>query len=371
MKNDTTKIIAIILFLICIVGICWYFSNLLIYLFIALLLSMAGTPIVKLLCKLHIGKISFPQPIAAIIALATIIGIFYAFFALLTPLIHQEITTIASIDPEILINGYNQILHDFAHFVRQKGIDITAKDISETLVLQLQDFLQKLDFGFIFKDILNIIADLFVAIFAILFLTYFSLCDSGIIVKTAKKVFPLRWRNNFDNIVLNTRKQIVRYFGGVLLEMIIVGLVNGTVCYLLGVPNAVLIGVISGMLNIIPYIGPLCAAVLAVIISCTSLIPFSPSATDLLINVVKIGCTFLGTKLIDDFILQPFIYGKSVQAHPIEIFIVILAAAQIGGIVGMIFAVPVYSLFRIVIKEFFGQYYFEDNDIPNNTPSIE
>jgi predicted PurR-regulated permease PerM len=57
--------------------------------------------------------------------------------------------------------------------------------------------------------------------------------------------------------------------------------------------------------------------------------------------------------------LQPFIYGKSVHAHPIEIFIVILAAAKIGGVLGMIFAVPVYTLARIVVKEFFGQYFLE------------
>ena len=145
------------------------------------------------------------------------------------------------------------------------------------------------------------------------------------------------------------------------MEMCIVGLINGIACHLFGVPDAVLIGVLSGLLNIIPYVGPLISVFLNVIISCTSMIPMSPTSMDLLYNIMKVVAIFLSAQLIDNFILQPFIYGKSVHAHPIEIFIVIMAAAQIGGIIGMVFAVPVYSLLRIVFKEFFGQYFLDDN----------
>lgn len=371
MKNDNTKIIAILLFLAFVIGICWYFSTLIIYLFIALLLSMAGSPIVKLLCKLRIGKLSFPRSLAAVIALAVILGIIYGFFALITPLVQQEINTISNTDPQIIVDGYNQLLINFEHWAAQHGFYITSSELSATLESQLRDFIYKLDFGYIFKDLAGVIASLSVAVFSIIFLTYFSLSDNGIIIKTIKKIFPINWRTNFDHIVVNTRQQVVRYFGGVVLEMLIVGTINGFVCYLLGVPNAVLIGVISGLFNIIPYIGPLCAAIISIVISCTALIPLSPTSTDLLINVIKVGCTFLGCKMIDDFVLQPVIYGKSVQAHPIEIFIVILAAAQIGGILGMIFAVPAYSLIRIVIKEFFGQYFEEKDEQEANENAID
>lgn len=370
MKSDNTKIIAIILFLAFVVGICWYFSTLIVYLFIALLLSMAGSPIVNFLSKIRIGKVAFPRPLAAVIALAVILGIVFGFFALITPLVHQEIDTISKTDPQIIIDGYNQFLLNFEHWAGQQGFDITANELSSAFESQLREFVSKLDFGYIFKDLAGVIASLSVAIFSIIFLTYFSLSDNGIIIKTFKKIFPVEWRNNFDHIVVNTRQQVVRYFGGVVLEMLIVGTINGTVCYILGVPNAVLIGVISGLLNIIPYIGPLCAAILSIIISCTALIPMSPTSSELLINAIKVGCTFLGCKMIDDFVLQPVIYGKSVQAHPIEIFIVILAAAQIGGILGMIFAVPAYSLIRIVIKEFFGQYFVEKNEEDANDTTL-
>ncbi|MBO4655631.1 MAG: AI-2E family transporter [Bacteroidales bacterium] len=367
MKTDTTKIIAIILFLTILAAVCWYFSNIIIYLFIALLLSLAGRPIVKLLCKIRIGKLTFPRPLAAIIAMAAMIGIFWGILAVLTPLISQEIKNLTSIDPQVLADGYDRFLSKFESFASRHGLDVTATEISEGIVLQLQGFVRKLDIGFIFSDLVGIIAGVFVAVFAILFLTYFSLSDDGIILKTAKKLFPVKLRNNFDNIVSSTRTQIVHYFGGVFIEMCIVGLINGVACYFLGVPDAVLIGVLSGMLNIIPYLGPLISVCLNVIISCTSMIPMSPAGIDVLYNILKVVATFISAQLIDNFILQPFIYGKSVHAHPLEIFIVIMAAAQIGGVVGMIFAVPVYSLLRIVLKEFFGKYFLDDEE---NTEAV-
>ena len=361
MKTNTTQIIAILLFLVVLAAVCWYFSDIIIYLLLALLLSLAGKPVVKLLCKLRIGKLSFPRPLAAIIVIAGFLGIFFGIFAILTPLISQEIRNLASIDPQVLTDGYDRFLSHFENLASSHNVDVTATEISEAIVLQLQDFAKKLDIGNFFSHLAGIIASVFVAIFAILFLTFFSLADDGIILKTVKKIFPVNLRNNFDNIVASTRTQIVRYFGGVVIEMCIVGLINGTACYFLGVPDAVLIGVLSGMLNIIPYIGPLISVCLNVIISCTSMIPLSPTGMDVLYNIIKVVAIFGCAQLTDNFVLQPVIYGKSVHAHPIEIFIVILAAAKIGGVLGMIFAVPVYTLIRIVVKEFFGQYFLEED----------
>ena len=73
--------------------------------------------------------------------------------------------------------------------------------------------------------------------------------------------------------------------------------------------------------------------------------------------IIKIVAAFGAVKLIDDFVLQPNIYGKSVNAHPLEIFIVILVAGKVGGVWGMLFGVPAYTVLRIVAREFFAQYF--------------
>ena len=124
-----------------------------------------------------------------------------------------------------------------------------------------------------------------------------------------------------------------------------------------------MIGVIGGLLNIIPYLGPIIGVGLSIIMTITTLLPTSPDGALLTSAVVKVMIVFGIAKLIDDFVLQPVIYGKSVKAHPVEIFVVILIAGQIGGIFGMIFAVPAYTLLRIIVKEFFGHYYGVDEPI--------
>lgn len=360
MKSDLTHVFIILLFLALLAFLCWYFSNLVIYLLIALALTVVGKPIVNLLCKIRIKKFSFPRPLAAILSMVIIFGLFFGFFAILTPLVSQEVKNLTSIDPQVIANGYDRFLSKFEDVATDQGIDVTATEISEGLVNQLQDFAKRLDIGNILSNMAGIIASVFVAVFAILFLTFFSLSDDGIIMRTARKLIPSKLRPNFSNIVDTTSKQVGRYFGGVLIEMCIIGLINGLACYFLGVPDAVLIGVLSGLLNVIPYLGPLISVCLNVILSCTSMIPLSPAGIDVLYNIIKVVSVFLSAQLIDNFVLQPVIYGKSVKAHPIEIFLVIMAASQIGGVLGMIFAVPVYTLLRIIFKEFFGQYFIDD-----------
>ncbi len=362
MRSDITHIFIILLFLAAIAFLCWYFSSIVIYLLIALAITVAGRPIVNLLCKIKIKKFFFPRPLAAIIAMVVIFGLFFGFFAILTPLISQEIKNLTSIDPQVVTDGYDRFLSKFEDIASNQGIDVTAKEISEGIVLQLQGLVKRLDIGNILGNLVGIIASVFVAVFAILFLTFFSLNDEGIFMKTARRFIPSKLRPNFSNIVEATGKQVGRYFGGVLIEMCIIGLINGVTCKLLGVPDAALIGVLSGLLNVIPYLGPLISVCLNVIISCTSMIPLSPAGIDVLYNIIKVVAIFLSAQLIDNFVLQPVIYGKSVKAHPIEIFIVIMAASQIGGVLGMIFAVPVYTLLRIVFKEFFGQYFLDDKE---------
>lgn len=138
------------------------------------------------------------------------------------------------------------------------------------------------------------------------------------------------------------------------MEMFIVGFLEFLICFILGVPNALIIGTIGGLLNIIPYVGTLIAVVVSIIVGVTSLLPASPEMALVWSTVIRIAAAFVVAKLVDDFVLQPYIYGKQTHSHPLEIFIVILMAGYIGGVFSMIFAVPAYTLLRIIINEFFG-----------------
>jgi len=143
------------------------------------------------------------------------------------------------------------------------------------------------------------------------------------------------------------------YFVGLAVEIFLIGLLEFGVLSLLKVENALLIGVISGIMVIIPYIGPIIACVIGCLLAVTGAYIVSPDI-NILPVILKVGFTFLGCRLLDDFFLQPYIASKSVKAHPLEIFLIVLISGMIAGIPGMMLGIPAYTFIRVFAKEFFG-----------------
>jgi predicted PurR-regulated permease PerM len=357
-KDKNNHIIAILLFIVLFIFLVWRFSDIVIYIFIALMLSVLGTPLVHLLRKIRIKERKMSQSVAAGITLIALIGIIYLFFRLFIPMVAHQFQAIMAIDPTIYMNSIDTGLFKVNLWLQQH--DILTQE--ENILLICTEKIKSLNAGSLFGGTINFVSTLFIALFSILFMTFFSLKDNKIFFTMIKKIIPLSYRTSFDRILEATKKQLMRYFSGLVIEMALVGTLEGLICYFLGVPNALLIGFIGGILNIIPYVGTLLAMLLGVIFAAAGLLPAMPLEATIGMTMLKTVIAFVATKLLDDFVLQPFIYGKSVQAHPLEIFIVILVAGKLGGIIAMIFAVPAYSLCRVVFKEFFGQYYFKDEE---------
>jgi predicted PurR-regulated permease PerM len=137
-----------------------------------------------------------------------------------------------------------------------------------------------------------------------------------------------------------------------LLQLFIVFICYITVLLIFGVPNAFIIGFLCAILNIIPYIGPLIASVLAAVLTMLSNLG-SDFQTEILPTTIYVLIGFWIVQIIDNNIFQPIIFSKSVKSHPIEIFLVILCAGFLFGIVGMIIAVPFFTILKVIGKEFF------------------
>jgi predicted PurR-regulated permease PerM len=125
--------------------------------------------------------------------------------------------------------------------------------------------------------------------------------------------------------------------------------------WIFGIKNALLIGFFAGLMNIIPYIGPLIGGIIGLVLGTISTLALG-SYNELLPVTLKLLGTFVVVNFIDNNILVPVIYSKSVKSHPLEIFLVIIIGGGIAGLVGMLFAVPVYTLLRVIAKEFFNQF---------------
>lgn len=352
--NNSKSIIAVLIGLGIIIFLCWFFSDIVLYIFIAFILSLLGSPLVKLLSGIRIGKWEFPTSLAAAITLAVIIACIGLLFYLLIPALVNEIKYLASIDLSSVGDSIQKWLNQFDKPLRKYGVLGRRQHVTDLLNAEWTAFVQRISMTSVVSGTASIVMSIFVALFSILFMTYFSLKDHNIFFKMLRSWLPNKVQNNFDNILSATGKQISSYFRGVALEMLIVGFLEFLICFILGVPNALIIGAIGGLLNIIPYVGTLIAVIISVIIGFTSLLPINPEMSLVWANIIKILAAFGIAKMVDDFILQPFIYGRQTNSHPLEIFIVILMAGYIGGVFAMIFAVPAYTLLRIIVNEFFG-----------------
>jgi predicted PurR-regulated permease PerM len=349
-KNITT----IFIFLGVAIFLGYLFSNVLVFILLAIVFAALGSPLMHLL-----QRIKIKNSLAATITLLTLIGVFFAGFYYLIPFLIQEIEAVSHTDPLLYKITLGNWLQQGDSFLYRNGLMANDEHLSDILVEQMNSFLGSISLSGLVGNIFSFAGALFILLFSVIFLTFFALKDKEIFFKMVRKTIPLSFRDNYDRILTQTRVQVVRYFAGVLIDNIIVGVTIGVACYFAGVPHALLIGVLAGVFNIIPYVGPFIAMGLGLMISVVSLLPTFPSTAMLSMIFWKMGIIFLVVKGIDTFILSPVIFSKVVKAHPIEIFLVILLAGYVGGVLGMIFAVPAYSMLRIVVKEFFGNYYLE------------
>jgi len=145
-----------------------------------------------------------------------------------------------------------------------------------------------------------------------------------------------------------------RYFIGLLLQLFIVFFLYLIVLGVFGIQNALIIAFLCAVLNIIPYIGPLIASILAAILTMLNNLG-ADFQTEVLPTTLYVLLGFWIVQIIDNNVSQPIIFSKSVSSHPLEIFLVILVAGFFSGILGMVIAVPLYTILKVVAKEFFPE----------------
>ena len=171
-----------------------------------------------------------------------------------------------------------------------------------------------------------------------------------VIILLVPTSYEIKVKHILDSISFLLR----RYFVGLIFEVFMVMILVSLGLTIVGIEfsNAVVIGLFCGMFNVIPYLGPWMGAAVGLLIGAALNIDadFMSHTLPLLGFMIIV---FGSVQIIDNILFQPLIYSSSVKAHPLEIFLVILAAASLAGILGMILAIPVYTILRVIAKEFF------------------
>jgi len=349
------RLFFIILTILVIGFLLWYFSNIVAYILVAVVVSILGQPIINLLEKIKFGKFRLPRALTAIISLLILLCILTVFFIFFIPLAVKEATLLSSIDTKALLDHYKDNLGWLQLQLSKFGVLPEHMTLTDFLSVKIKSLVTMATFSNLLGNFLTVTGGFFFSIFSILFLSFFFLYDENLFLKILLTLMPEKYDEQTRNVTAKSRTLLSRYFIGLFADVILMIISYIIGLTIVGVKGAVIIGIFGGIVNIIPYIGPIIAGLTGIMLGATSVIAAGDYAT-LAPLILKILSVFVIVVVLDNILYGPFIYGKSVHAHPVEIFIVIIAAGSIAGILGMIIAVPVYSLLRILAKEFLSQF---------------
>jgi predicted PurR-regulated permease PerM len=332
---------AVVLFL-------FLFYNIAVYIAISLVLFLLGYPITYRLEKLKIGKKYIPGGLASLLTLLIILGILTALFLLIVPPLVSEFRFLSG------LNFYDVLHNLLEQFPWIKSMFLSLgdeEDLKRNVSSQLSAFINADNVSVFLNNVFGYFGSVFTGILCVIFISFFLLKDEHIVTDSVLLITPTENERAMKGILKTSKIMLSRYFTGLFLDMLIVGVLVLVTLSILGIKNALVIAFCAALLNVIPYIGPAITMVIALTLGVSSCI--SSGAYWLIMPTIsKIFFGLLSINLVDGFILQPYIFSNSVRAHPLEVFIVTLMAASLGGIAGMVVALPAYTLIRIIAREF-------------------
>lgn len=245
----------------------------------------------------------------------------------------------------------------------------TDFDAVSVLLDYLKESLSDFSVTSLIGSVGSVVINLAVGIFAVVFISFFFVKDEKLFSKIVAALVPDRIEASVTESIADIEHLLSRYFLGLILEMLCVAVLNFIGLSLIariGVTYALGIAFIAGILNIIPYVGPIIGEAIGVLL-CMVLKYGTGIGLDVNIWIFAliVLAIMLGVQLIDNFVLQPIIYSTSIQATPLEIFIVMLIAGHIGGILGMLAAIPAYTVIRVIAGRFFYDKKFVQRLMPD------
>ncbi len=334
----------------------WYFQNIVLYLLLAIILSYILNPLVNVLAKVQIKRIGLPRWLLTFVAFAVVFGLIYGFFALFAPLIGQQWSLIRNTTPEEILVALNPFLQkiektlvSFHLLENQKGL------LEKTIIAKISDTLGSNSVNTLVQNATDAAGSFVFGFFAVLFMTFFIVKERSLLREASDSLLPDRYTEPARNAFSRVEELLSRYFLGIIAQSTIVATLIALGMWGIGIKNALLIGVFAGVINVVPYIGPVTGILFALFVGITTNLNLNFD-TQLVPLLTQMAMVLIGVQLLDNWIVQPTIFSKTVNAHPLEIFIVVLMGSRVGGAFGMFLAIPVYTILRVTAREFFMGY---------------
>lgn len=321
-------------------------ESVLVYISIAVVISLIGRPFVLFLQN----RLKFRNTIAVIVTMMLLIGFFIGLVLLFIPLIIEQGHNLSLLDINRLQTNIETLYGQVISYFEIKNFNIQQS-------FENYNLLSKIDYSIIpnfLNSVISSLGSFSIGLFSVLFISFFFLKDSQLFENGVLIFIPESKESRLTKSFHKIKDLLSRYFVGLIFQILILFTIYTLGLLIVGVENAVVIAFLCALLNLIPYVGPMVGGFLMLTLTMTSAL--GNEFSDVIFSkIIWVLAVFIFGQLVDNFFSQPFIFSKSVKSHPLEIFLIILIAGLLFGIVGLIVAVPAYTAIKVILKEFLSE----------------
>ncbi len=328
--HPTAKVAVLLTILLGAFSLACLFPSILVALILGILLAFVLRPAVRFL-EIHVGM----NRSISIVIVFLLVMLFIAFNA-------------ANGIPSAL-NYIRELYAGFQDFPLDKKLDELVHDVSKRLpMVNPQTAAHKLRMvidgtvGAIGRDAASAAGSAF-SFLIIPFVTYFALAEGDRATKRLLERVPNKYFEMTLNVVHKIQNELVGYLRGWMLDSVIVGILNIIGFYVIGVKYAIILGVIAGVANLIPYVGPFVGIIPVFLVSVIQ--------TGDLSLIPSIAIMTLVIQTVDNIVVQPLCFAKTVDMHPMTVIVVLIVGNQLMGVLGMLLAIPLYTILKVAAVE--------------------
>ncbi len=328
-------------------AIFWLFSDIIVYVLVSLVISSILRPVTDYIDNLEFFRVKVPRWLAVFVSFLILAAIPLLFTLMFVPLIIEQVNVLQGIQFNKIIASLQKPMNQIDAFIIQ---NISSKHESGFLIDEVNDailsFIESIQIAALLNSLLQFTGTIFIYLLAVSFITFFLLYEKGIIRRSLLAVIPNAYFEVGITTIYKIEKLLSNYLIGLLLQIMIMFTIIALGLTLSGVKYALTIAVFAAIVNLIPYLGPIMGLLFGLIVIVSTRM-MDADLHNYFILGLRIVPVFAVAQLIDNILLQPIIFSKSVKAHPLEIFIVIFAGAAVVGVLGMIAAIPTYTILRV------------------------
>lgn len=321
-----------------------FLGNVILPIILAVIAYYLLRPLLRLL-----ERIKIPRVWGILIIFLALIGLVTLLVFLVFPFLKAQSLKLT----EELPGYFMQLINSLDSFLRTSivsdyylQIESDVTSILSDLPAEIGQFFQSTITGIAtgISSLVGVLTSFVLAIVTVPFIVFYLLKDGEKLPNYVMKLFPPRMRDDLHAVFVGIDKQISSYIQGQILVSICIGLMIFIGFTIIGMPYALLLGVIAMVTSVVPYLGPVIAITPAAIIALVGP-PFM---------LIKLAVVWTVVQLVEGKFISPQIMGKSLHVHPITIIFVLITSGALFGVPGVVLGIPGYAILKVIISHLFN-----------------